>query len=76
MKSHRSLVVINTQKGLFKYTRLPFGISLHRESFEGHGGGVIAYSDDILVSTAMKEEHLQKLEVVFEGLEISRIAGS
>ena len=37
---------------------------------------MIAYSDDILVSTAMKEEHLQKLEVVFEGLEISRIAGS
>ena len=30
---------------------------------------MIAYLDDILVSTATEEEHLQKLEVVLEQLE-------
>ena len=72
----QKLVVINTQKGLFKYTRLPFGIPSApgifqrvMESILQGIAGVIAYLDDILVSAATEGEHLQKLEVVFERLE-------
>ena len=72
----RKLVVINTQKGLFRYTRLPYGISSApgifqrvMESLLQGIPGVIAYLDDILVSAATEEEHLQRLEMVFERLE-------
>ena len=72
----KKLVVINTQKGLFRYTRLPFGISSApgifqrvMESVLQGISGVIAYLDDILVSAATEEEHLQRLEMVFDRLE-------
>ena len=72
----QKLVVINTQKGLFKYARLPFGISSApgifqtvMESILQGIPGVIAHLDGILVSAATEGEHLQKVEVVFESLE-------
>ena len=72
----KKLVVINTQKGLFQYTRLPFGISSAPGNFQRvmesvlqRIPGVIAYLDDFLVSAATEEEHLQKLEMVFNRLE-------
>ena len=74
-KELKKLVVINTQKG-FQYTRLPFGISLApgifqrvMESVLQGIPGMIVYLDDILVSATTEEEHLQRLEMVFNPLE-------
>lgn len=68
-------VVINTHKGLFKYTRLPFGISsapgIFQKAMENllRGiPGVVVYIDDILISRETEEEHLESLkEVIPEG---------
>ena len=62
----KKFVVINTQKGLFRYTRLPYGISsapgIFQQVMEGllQGiEGIIVYIDDMLVSGATAEEHLK-----------------
>ncbi len=69
------LVVINTHKGLFRYTRLPFGISSAPGIFQKvmedllRGiRGVLVYIDDILISSESETEHLQALEEVFKRL--------
>ena len=69
-------VVINTHKGLFCYTRLPFGISSApgifqrvMESLLQGIPGVIVYIDDILVTGSSNEEHLKALEQVLERLQ-------
>jgi len=63
--------VINTHKGLFQYTRLPFGISsapgiFHKEMDNLLAGipGVIVYLDDILVTGENEQSHVQSLEEV------------
>ena len=72
----KKFVVINTQKGLFRYTRLPYGISsapgIFQRVMEGllQGiEGVIVYIDDVLVSGATADEHLKRLEEVLSRLE-------
>ena len=57
-------VTISTQKGLFQYTRLPFGISSAPAIFQRtmervlHGiPNTIVYIDDILVTGASDKEH-------------------
>ena len=74
----QKLAVINTHKGSFRYTHLPFGISsapgIFRRIMESllQGiPGVIVYLDDILVSAPNEEEHLCRLEQVFYRLEKS-----
>ena len=74
----QKLAVINTHKGFFRYTRLPFGISSApcifqriMESLLQVIPGVIVHLDEILVSAPSKEEHLRRLEVVFVRLEKS-----
>ena len=74
----QKLAVINTHKRLFRYTRLPFGISSApgifqciMESLLQGIPGVIVYLDDILVSAPIKEEHLRRLEEVFVRLKKS-----
>ena len=74
----RKCVVINTHKGLFKYTRLPYGISSAPGIFQRvmdnllQGlSSVAVYLDDILVTGAMEEEHLSTLEKVLGRLEMS-----
>ena len=72
----KRFVVINTQRGLFRYTRLPFGIAsapgiFQRviESLLQGINGVVAYLDDILVTGSTETEHLTALEEVLSRLE-------
>lgn len=69
-------VVITTQKRLYKYIRLPFGVSSAPAIFQGVMDtilagipGVICYMDDILSTGTNREEHLKHLEEVFRRLE-------
>ena len=71
-------VVINTLKGLFRYTRLPYGVSSApgifqrvMESLLQGISGVVVYIDDILITGATEEEHLQALEEVLSRLQKS-----
>ena len=68
-------VVINTQKGLFKYLRLPFGVAsalaLFQQAMDTILQGlshVICYLDDILITGATHEEHLTNLAEVLSRL--------
>ena len=70
-ESSKKLVVINTQKGLFKYNRLPFGVSSAPSIFQCAMEGILrgiphvsVYLDDILVIGNSPEEHLSNLEAV------------
>ena len=67
----RKYGVINTHHGLFRYNRLPFGISSApgifqrvMESILSGIPGVVAYIDDVLVTGKSEEEHLSVLEEV------------
>lgn len=69
-------VVINTQRGLFQYNRLPFGVSsapgIFQRAMENLLQGiphVLVFMDDILVSGASEEEHLSTLAKVLARLE-------
>ena len=71
----KELLVINTHKGLFRYNRLPFGISsapgLFQRIMENLVRGiprVEVYLDDILISGETEEAHLQTLDQVLERL--------
>ena len=63
--------VVNTNKGLFKYLCLPFGISSAPAIFQRvmetllQGiPGVVVYLDDVLITRKTEEEHLKSLEAV------------
>ena len=71
----QNLVTINTHLGLFRYHRLPFGVSLAPAIFQRFMetllrglGGTALYLDDILVSGSTLEEHIQNLQAVFSKL--------
>jgi len=71
----KKFVVINTQRGLFQYNRLPFGVSsapgIFQRAMENLLQGipnVIVYIDDILVSGASEAEHLVVLRKVLSRL--------
>lgn len=75
-ENSRKVVVINTHKGLFRYTCLPFGISSAPGIFQCvmenllQGlEGVIVYIDDILISGSNEDEHAKRLEEVLSRLE-------
>ena len=68
-------VVINTKRGLFRYTRLPFGIASApgifqrvMESMVRGIPGVIVYLDDILISGGSQEENIERLQRVLTRL--------
>ena len=70
------LLTITTHKGLYRYRRLPFGISsapaLFQRSMEQilQGiPGVVAFMDDIELTGATAEEHLDRLGQVLQRLE-------
>ena len=67
---------VNTHKGLFQYTRLPFGIASAPAVFQKTMDSILqgiphvaCYIDDILVTGADDAEHLQNLEEVCRRLE-------
>ena len=67
---------INTHKGLYQFTRLPFGIASAPAQFQKvmdtilQGvSGAMCYIDDILVTGATEEEHLRNLEEVLRRLQ-------
>ena len=71
----RKYTVINTHKGLFQYNRLPFGVAsaplIFQRTMEGILRGidnVCVYIDDILVTGASEQEHLQTLDEVLTRL--------
>ena len=75
-ESSRQFTVINTHKGLFEYTRLPFGIfsapAVFQRVMEGllqDIPGVVVYIDDVLVTGKTDEDHLESLETVLKRME-------
>ena len=72
----QKLTTISTHKGLFQYTRLPYGIASAPAIFQMtmdkilQGlNGVSCYLDDILVTGKDDTEHLTNLQRVFERLQ-------
>jgi hypothetical protein len=71
----RKYVTINTHMGLFKYTRLPYGVASAPSIFQSameqilQGiDGVLCYLDDILITGATEHDHLQRLDLVLQRL--------
>ena len=72
----KKLVVINTQKGLFRYNRLPFSVSAAPAIFQRVIEGILrgiphvcVYLDDILITGETEAEHLKNLDAVLTRLE-------
>lgn len=72
----RKLVTITTHKGLYQYTRVPFGIASIPAKFQKlmdsvlQGlDGVVVFLDDILVTGRDRTEHLHRLELVLTRLQ-------
>ena len=69
----RKFVTVNTHRGLYRYTRLPFGIASSPAIFQKTMDcilqgleGVICYLDDLLVHGGTVQEHLGNLEKVLQ----------
>ena len=72
----RQYVTINTHKGLYQYTRLPFGISSAPAIFQKTMDtilqglpNVLCYLDDILITGADDDTYLCNLSAVLERLQ-------
>ncbi|XP_055585012.1 uncharacterized protein K02A2.6-like [Uranotaenia lowii] len=71
----KRMLVINTHKGLYAYTRLPFGVKPAAQIFQSVIDRILqglsnaqAYVDDILIWAKTNEELLVKIEMVLERL--------
>ena len=69
-------MTINTHKGLYRFTRLPFGVAsvsaLFQEAMDTILYGilhVLCYIDDILITGSTEKKHLSNLEEVLRRLE-------
>ena len=68
------MLVVNTPKGLFQFTRLPYGVSTAPAIFQSvmdrilQGLPVACYLDDILIAGKSKEEHDHRLAQVLQRL--------
>ena len=72
-KASQQLCTNNTHEGLFRYTRLPFGISSSPaiwqrfiEQVLAGLNGTCVIMDDLLVGGVNDDEHLRNLEAVFQ----------
>jgi hypothetical protein len=75
-EASKQYVVINTHKGLFRYNRLPFGVSSAPAIFQRvmenllqEIPNVAVYFDDILIAGKSTSEHLSTLEKVLSKLQ-------
>ena len=75
-ESSRQYVVINTHKGLFCYSRLPFGVSSAPGIFQRvmenllqDIPGVVVYIDDVLITGPDESGHMVALEEVLRRTE-------
>ena len=75
-KESQKYLTINTNKGLFTYTRMPFGISTApgiwqraMDSVLAGVPGVICYLDDILIVGDSDEQHEERLRMVLDRLD-------
>ena len=75
-KESSKLVTINTHRGLYRYSRLPFGVASAPAMFQQVMDtilqgipGVICYLDDILVTGRDEADHLNHLAAVLERLQ-------
>ena len=71
----RHYLTINTRRGLYQFTRLPFGVASAPAIFQKTMDlllqklpGVVCYIDDILVTGVNDEDHLKNLNLVLERL--------
>lgn len=78
VEKSRKYVTINTHKGLYTYTCLPFGVAsspvIFQRTMEGILGGIPNVSislDDILISGSSEQLHLKNLGEVLKRLEKS-----
>ena len=69
-------VTINTHMGLFRYTRLPYGIASAPSMFQAQMEqvlqgipGVLVFLDDILITGENEAVHLQRLDAVLQRLD-------
>ena len=72
----KGLVTINTHRGLYQYTRMPFGIAYAPAIFQRTMDIIlqgiphtICYIDDILITGVDNQEHLANLEEVLRRLQ-------
>ena len=72
-KASQQLCTSNTHKGLFRYNRLPFGISSSPAIWQRFIEQVLAglnetcvMMDDLLVGGGNDDEHLRNLKAVFQ----------
>lgn len=72
----KKYLTINTQRGLFQYNRLPFGIASAPAIFQRTIEtllkgipGVLVYQDDILVTGSSNLAHMQSLHAVLQKLQ-------
>ena len=71
----QNMVTLSTHKGLFKQTRLPFGVASAPAKFQKimeslfcGMDGVVVFLDDILITGKNDKEHLKRLELVLQKL--------
>ena len=74
-KESQEILVINTHKGLYKYLRLPFGISSAPALFQRIMSNVLdglprvaSFADDIALTGDNDQDHLQNLSAVLQRL--------
>ena len=75
-EASKSLLTINTHKGLFRFNRLPFGIASAPAIWQRAMDQILAnipktqcILDDMIIKGATDEEHLQNLSLVLQRIE-------
>ena len=75
-EASKKFSTINTRKGLYQYTRLPFGVSSAPAIFQRMKEGLLqgipnvtVYLDDILIAGKKEQDHLAILEKILSRLQ-------